>query len=129
MRKSAGVRGTASRRGEVTRQRVIRQAAPVFNKRGYSGCSMSELMEATGLQKGGLYRHFGSKRELALAALKYSLGAAEAFRFGELDSRADSVAQLRQFVTHVATRRGPVEGGCPLLNSSVDHDDGDPALR
>src|ERR1700743_3353151 len=54
-----------STRGEATRRRIVKQSAAVFNRRGYSGTSMSELMEATGLEKGGLYRHFASKEDLA----------------------------------------------------------------
>jgi TetR/AcrR family transcriptional repressor of nem operon len=115
-------------RGRETRERVIRQAAPVFNKRGFAGCSMSELMDATGLQKGGIYRHFRSKQELALAAMKYTLDAADACRFGHLKAAGGSIEQLRQFVTHFVANRSPVAGGCPLLNASVDHDDGDPKL-
>ena len=53
------------RKGELTRQRIIAQAAPIFNQRGFAGCSMQDLMEATGLEKGGLYRHFSGKEELA----------------------------------------------------------------
>ncbi len=37
------------RKGEVTRRLILERAAPVFNKRGYAGTSMSEVVEATGL--------------------------------------------------------------------------------
>ena len=40
-------------KGEMTRQRIIEEAAPIFNQRGYAGCSMQDVMEATGLEKGG----------------------------------------------------------------------------
>jgi len=53
------------RKGEYTRQETIRKAAPIFNRRGYSGAALSDLMRATGLKKGGIYRHFESKQELA----------------------------------------------------------------
>jgi len=36
-------------KGDQTRQRIVAQAASLFNQRGYEGCSMSELMEATTL--------------------------------------------------------------------------------
>ena len=48
-------------KGELTRQRIIAEAAPIFNRRGYEGCSMQEILDATGLEKGGIYRHFDSK--------------------------------------------------------------------
>ncbi|HKF91597.1 MAG TPA: TetR/AcrR family transcriptional regulator, partial [Acidimicrobiia bacterium] len=43
------------RKGEATRRLILERAAPVFNKRGYAGASMSELVEATGIEKGGIY--------------------------------------------------------------------------
>src|SRR5580704_4083396 len=51
-------------KGEQTRQEIIRKAAPIFNQKGYSGTALSDLMRATGLGKGGIYRHFESKQEL-----------------------------------------------------------------
>ena len=46
------------RKGEATRQRIIAEAAPIFNQRGFVGCSLADLMEATGREKGGIFRHF-----------------------------------------------------------------------
>jgi TetR/AcrR family transcriptional regulator, transcriptional repressor for nem operon len=46
------------RKGEQTRHAIIRKAAPIFNQKGYEGAALSDLMEATGLEKGGIYRHF-----------------------------------------------------------------------
>ena len=40
------------RKGEHTRQEIIRKAAPVFNQRGYDGAALSDLMKATRLAKG-----------------------------------------------------------------------------
>jgi TetR/AcrR family transcriptional repressor of nem operon len=53
------------RKGEQTRQEIIRKAAPIFNQKGYEGAALSALMEATGLEKGGVYRHFDSRQQLA----------------------------------------------------------------
>jgi len=59
-------------KGEQTRQEIIRKAAPIFNQRGYDGAAMSDLMKATGLEKGGIYRHFSSKEALAAEAFDYA---------------------------------------------------------
>ena len=56
-----------------TRQRIVELAAPVFNRQGYVGASMRDLTGATGLEKGGIYNHFGSKEQLALEAYDYAL--------------------------------------------------------
>jgi site-specific recombinase XerD len=44
------------REREQTRQEIIRTAAPIFNQKGYEGAALSDLMAATGLQKGGIYQ-------------------------------------------------------------------------
>jgi hypothetical protein len=41
------------RKGEQTRQEIIRRAAPLFNQKGYEGTALSDLMQATGLKKAG----------------------------------------------------------------------------
>jgi TetR/AcrR family transcriptional regulator, transcriptional repressor for nem operon len=115
--------------GEKTRQRIIREAAALLNQYGFSGFSMSELMKATGLEKGGIYRHFDSKEQLAAEAFDYAWQAAINTRMRDLDSIASSVAWLKQFVDNFVNRRPSVPGGCPLLNLAIDADDGNPALR
>jgi AcrR family transcriptional regulator len=59
-------------KGEETRQTIVEKAAALLNQRGFSGFSMSALMEATGLEKGGIYRHFDSKEQLASEAFEYA---------------------------------------------------------
>src|ERR1700732_766746 len=60
------------RKGDETRQEIIHKAAPIFNRKGYSGAALSDLMRATGLKKGGIYRHFESKQELAVDAFAHA---------------------------------------------------------
>ena len=55
-------------KAEKTKENIVKQAAALFNQKGYSGSSISDIMQATGLQKGGIYNHFNSKEELALEA-------------------------------------------------------------
>ncbi|HEY8608356.1 MAG TPA: helix-turn-helix domain-containing protein [Noviherbaspirillum sp.] len=43
---------------------VIARAAEVFGHNGYNACSVDDLVEATALQRGSLYKAFGSKRGL-----------------------------------------------------------------
>ncbi|WP_231942185.1 TetR/AcrR family transcriptional regulator [Cupriavidus taiwanensis] len=43
---------------------VIACAAEVFGRIGYNACSVDDLVEATALQRGSLYKAFGSKRGL-----------------------------------------------------------------
>jgi len=116
-------------KGEITRQRIIERAAPIFNERGYAGCSMHDVMEATGLEKGGLYRHFSTKEELAAEAFRYSLAKVAKLRTEDLDRSQGSVHLLRAFIARFVEKTSPVRGGCPLLNTAVDADDGNRVLR
>lgn len=117
------------RKGEQTRQEIIRRAAPIFNQKGYDGAALSDLMRATGLEKGGIYRHFASKEELAAEAFDYAWGETFGGRIQDLDAIANSVDRLKNLVTNFVERRGTIPGGCPLLNTAVDNDDGNSVLR
>ena len=118
------------RKGEQTRQEIIRKAAPIFNQKGYAGAALSDLMRATGLEKGGIYRHFGSKQELAGDAFDYAWKLAMDTRFEGTEQIPNTVDRLKQIVRNFRDRRtGLVPGGCPLLNTAIDSDDGNPQLR
>ena len=41
---------------EATRNRIVVRTANLLNTQGYLGTPVSEIMRATGLQKGGIYR-------------------------------------------------------------------------
>jgi TetR/AcrR family transcriptional repressor of nem operon len=117
------------RKGEQTRQDIIRKAAPIFNQQGYAGSALSDLMRATGLEKGGIYRHFDSKEQLAAEAFDYAWQETLDARIHDLDIIPNSVDRLKQLVANFAGRRGIIPGGCPLLNTAVDTDDGNSVLR
>ena len=116
-------------KGELTRKRIVEAAAPIFNQHGYEGSSLNALMEATGLKKGGIYRHFASKEELAAEAFDYTWEAAWKARLLHVDEKANGIDKLKQLIANFIERRSPVPGGCPVLNTAVDADDGNPILR
>ncbi len=117
-------------KGDLTRERIVAKAAPIFNQSGFAGTSLSDLMSATGLKKGGIYRHFKSKQELAAAAFDHAWHRAWNFRWTGIDENANSIDQLNQFVANFIDNRSElVQGGCPVLNTAVDSDDGNRVLR
>jgi TetR/AcrR family transcriptional repressor of nem operon len=118
-------------KGEQTRRRIVARAAPVFNTHGYSGTSMAELTKATGLEKGGIYNHFASKEALALAAFDYAVQVMSERIAAALEGSEGAVARLRALVAMFADYidNPPVAGGCPILNTAVEADDTEPALR
>src|SRR6266404_8140424 len=87
-------------------------------------------MRATGLEKGGIYRHFESKQELAGDAFDHAWKIAMDTRFEGTEKIPNTVDRLKQIVRNFRDRRdGLVPGGCPLLNTAIDSDDGNPQLR
>lgn len=116
-------------KGEQTHERIVAEAAALLNRRGLEGISVSDLMKATGLQKGGIYRHFSSKEDIAVHAFDHAWQASLDARTCGLETIPDSVDKLKQYVANFVERRPPVPGGCPLLNTAIDADDGNPRLR
>jgi TetR/AcrR family transcriptional repressor of nem operon len=116
-------------KGEQTRREIIRKAAPIFNQRGYEGATLSDLMRATGLEKGGIYRHFSGKEALAAEAFDYAWRETFNARTHDLDTTSNTVDRLKQLVANFVERRGTIPGGCPLLNTAIDTDDGNSVLR
>lgn len=117
--------------GITTRARILRDVAQVFNTRGYAGTSMSAVLAATGLQKGGLYNHFGSKEQLAVAAFDYQIERiADRFEVAlkGVTGAADRLHAIVSVIGHLAAD-SEFQGGCPVLNVATESDDGLPALR
>lgn len=117
-------------KGQNTREMIIRKASELFNMKGYAGCSMSDLMDATGLKKGGIYNHFSDKDEISLEAFKYSIAQLEN-RLAEVTRSADTekgrLVAIFEFYREYATHP-VIQGGCPIVNTIVDADDTNPAL-
>ncbi len=57
-------------RAERTRNAILNAAAEVFDKRGFNGASLSDILAKAGVTKGALYFHFASKEELAQALIE-----------------------------------------------------------
>jgi hypothetical protein len=47
----------------------------------------------------------------------------------DLDTTSNSVDWLKELINNFVHRRPSVPGGCPLLNTAIEADDGDPVLR
>ena len=54
----------ATRKGTMTKERILRTAAELFARNGYHATGLSELGQAVGLGRGALYYHIGSKENL-----------------------------------------------------------------
>lgn len=116
------------RKGEKTRQHIVQTAARVLNRHGYAGSGMAQLMDETGLTKGGLYRHFDSKEALAVEAFDYAFATVHQLRFANLDEIPNAVDKLKTYIERYATVESPIPGGCAIMNTGTENDDGNPVL-
>ncbi|HEX8060491.1 MAG TPA: TetR/AcrR family transcriptional regulator [Cyclobacteriaceae bacterium] len=118
-------------KSERTRQFIIEQAAPIFNTKGFAGTSMSDILEATGLAKGGLYGNFESKEEIAREAFKYSFEKAYSGVVAAAATKESPFEKLIAICEYYKdyTKNSPVDGGCPILNYSIEADDTMPRLK
>ncbi len=111
-----------STKAERTTAFIIETVAPVFNKFGYIGTSMSDLTEATGLTKGALYGNFENKEALASAAFEYNSKRLLNIIDEKLNSEGTSLEKL--FILTRFYRNYDIFtlefGGCPILNVGVD---------
>jgi AcrR family transcriptional regulator len=119
------------RKSERTRQFIVERTAPLFNVKGYAGTSLADMTEATGLTKGSIYGNFANKDEVALAAFEHNWKCVETLLRAEMDKRNTSKGKLLGLVgvyENLKSHDFP-EGGCPLLNTTVEADDTHPGLR
>lgn len=118
-------------KSERTRKFIIEASAPIFNMKGYSGTSISDIVSETGLTKGAIYGNFENKDELALAALEYNLKWVSGILFSEAGKEKNSCMKLTVFAESYRKHHEFFlkRGGCPVMNAAVDSDDGHPLIK
>jgi len=121
----------AGTKGMETRRRIVELAAPVFNRQGYVVASLRDLTGATGLEKGGIYNHFGSKEQLALEAYDYALSRVTEGLARSQYGATDAIDRLQRMIRAFAkfARKPAIAGGCPIMNTAIEADDTHPELR
>lgn len=119
------------KKAEGTRDCIIEAAAPVFNKYGYLGTSLSDVLKQTTLTKGAIYHYFKNKDDLALAALEYNLTRASKLNFGSVKEKTHSCDKLIAFACTFKNNYNLMKkmGGCPVMNAAVDSDDSNKLIK
>lgn len=117
-----------SRKPEYDRTELLDQAVRVFWDRGYAGTSVADLVEATGVQRYGLYASFGDKHGLFLEALERYQDTVISGLLRELERPGAALPELRDFLQRLA-RIGETRGasrGCLLCNTAAELGEDDP---
>lgn len=118
-------------KGTQTRERILERCAQLFSKQGYFGSSLADIMQETGLEKGGIYNHFNSKEELALESFDYAFSLLDQRMRLALQGKQHAVERLYAILSYFQSliEEPLLVGGCPILNTAVEADDAQPALR
>jgi AcrR family transcriptional regulator len=106
-----------------TREKILESARRLFNRNGYSGVSIDEIMIDAGLTHGGFYRHFSGKDELYAAAVRQFLckkapapwqkqRERSAVTKSDAQRVVDAYFSQQHFDDH--------DGCCPLLGTASD---------
>lgn len=118
------------RNPEKTRQIIVEKSAELFNVNGIAGTSMDMIIKETGYKKGGIYNHFKSKEELAIASFwhAYELIKHQFILSFPENARASErlIAYVRTYKSFIA--KSPMKGGCPILNFAIEADDAHPTI-
>jgi AcrR family transcriptional regulator len=117
-------------KAEQTADFIVHKVAPIFNKHGYSGTSMSDLTKATGLTKGAIYGNFKNKEELAFIAFKHNVDRVVDQIRHDLDSIQSPIQKLYGLTNFYRRYKSyTIEyGGCPIVNIGVDANHENPKL-
>lgn len=120
----------STRNATKTKQEIIEKSAPLFNIHGYAGTKMQMLVDATGYQMGGIYRHFETKMDLAKAAFQYNYETLIKRNFAS-NEQLNPKEKLNTFLQNYRKMalNPSIPGGCPLLNTAIEVDDTDETFR
>jgi AcrR family transcriptional regulator len=106
---------------------VIQKAAAVFSRLGYNAASIDDLVAATGLQRGSLYKAYGSKRNLFEKVLAAALTPGWPTRRESIDLLITALKELAPDDTGItalcaaALQAGPANGPLLLGSRLLEH--------
>ncbi len=108
---------------EFDEDQVLSAIMTLFWKQGYEATGLSDIMQATGLQKGSLYKAYGSKRHMYVCSLEHYEkqvvdGAVESLTSSDVNPRDQLYGFLSAPIDAVWNQRD--RRGCFLCNASAD---------
>lgn len=81
--------------GETRQQQIYEAAARIICDKGYGSASMSDIAEAMGMTKAGIYHHIVSKDELLFGIMSYGMDMAEEMVLDRLRDIRDPLERLK----------------------------------
>jgi AcrR family transcriptional regulator len=114
------------------KEAIVIESLKLFSLKGYCGTSINDIMEASGVSKGGFYNHYSSKEELFYEVLKKAQRFWRQRTLEGLREIDDPVVRLITFLENYRDRYlKDVEsfpGGCIFITFAVELGDQIPYL-
>ncbi len=102
-------------KGIQTRQNIIAKSLRLFCVKGYYNTSINDILEATGLTKGGFYGHFSRKEALWYAVYDEAMRIWREVVFEGVPAATDPLERIQIFIENdIKNKLGNqvFEGGC-----------------
>jgi len=109
------------------KDKIIRESKSLFSAKGFLNTSISDVMEASGTSKGGLYNHFRNKGELFSAVLEDSRKSWREINLAGVDGIDSPIGKIIQILENYRDRyladSRDVPGGCIFVRVSLESSD------
>ncbi len=113
---------------EFDEEQVLSAAMEAFWRKGYEATSLADLTECTRMNKASLYRVFGDKHQLFMAALNNYSDIEFRETTAVISESATPLTNLRAVVQKVSEDAGS-DKGCLVINSMVELAPHDPEVK
>jgi TetR/AcrR family transcriptional repressor of nem operon len=119
-----------TRKGQVTRDRIVAAAAGLMYQQGVAGTSTEDLQAAAGVSASQIYHYFDGKDSLTCAVIGRWSDTLVGFH-QPLLARLDDIDALRSWAAAIveSARANDFRGGCPLGSLASELADRDEAAR
>lgn len=113
------------------REKIIRAAALLFRRVGYSAAGMNDIVALSGAPKGSVYHYFpGGKEQVAQEALVYAGGLVTQTLTelaAQVDSAADMIQRYADMLSHWMAK-SDYQDGCPVTTTLLETANSIPSL-
>ncbi len=109
------------------KDKIISESKSLFSAKGFLNTSISDVMEASGTSKGGLYNHFQNKGELFSAVLEESRKNWREINLAGVEGIDSPTGKIIQILENYRDRylagSRDVPGGCIFVRVSLESSD------
>jgi len=113
------------------RDELVEKALATFYRNGFHATGMDRLVAETGISKTSMYKHFRTKEDLILAALRLRDERFRTWLYGRMEALADTPARqlLAAFDALGEWFRSPDFHGCMFVKANAEYQQADHPIR